>query len=34
MNDKPVIMKPDANKGLDDKLYTVKYEVDEQIGGH
>ena len=29
MSDK-VIMKPDANRGLDDRLYTVKYEVDEE----
>ena len=30
MSNDSVIMKPDANKGLDDRLYTVKYEVDEE----
>ncbi len=30
MSNDSVIMRPDANKGLDDKLYTVKYEVDEE----
>ncbi len=30
MSNDPVIMKPDANRGLDDSLYTVKYEVDEE----